>query len=377
MNNHELIRSFLSCLHVERGSAENTISNYERDVWQFAEWFDKPLTKAKRSDIQKYIGELLASGMSGRSAARKVSTLRTFYKILFMDRVVSADPMSAIQSPEPEKVLPRFLAPSEVDAILNPSATTAEDDLGKYLVRRDQAILELLYASGLRVSEIAGARLEDLNLIDRCIVVRGKGDKERIAPFGQQAATALRTWLALRRLLTKDSPWLFVGRWGRQLTRQRLWKIVSEHSARIGRKVSPHMFRHSCATHMIENGADLRTVQTILGHALISTTQIYTNVSPGWVWKEYLKHHPRAGERQGRQMSLPIADGRAAPQIGPTICAHCMEPVCSESKWYCARHLLLQRERSRASWKRIRERRKAERKKAAGSTQPSRKRKAA
>ena len=375
MNNHELIRSFLDCLRVG-GRAEHTISNYERDVWKFADWFDKPLTQAKSSDVQEYIGDLLAFGMTGRSAARKVSTLRTFYKILFMDRVVSADPMTAVRLPKAEKVLPRFLEPSEVDGILNRSEP-AEDDLGKYLVRRDTAILELLYAGALRVSELAGARLSDLNLIDRYILVRGKGDKERIAPFGLRAATALSTWLAMRPLLTKDSAWLFVGRWGRQLTRQRLWQMVRDRSRGVDRPVSPHMFRHSCATHMIENGADLRTVQTILGHADISTTQIYTNVSPGWVRKVYQKHHPRARDK-ARQMSLPIEDGRAAPLIGPTICAHCMEPVCGESKWYCAKHLLLQRERSKRSWKKIRERRKPKRgRKKAGSVHPSRKRKAA
>ena len=371
------IRRFVDCLRIERGRSEHTISNYERDVWQFAEWLDKPLAQAERSDVRTYIGELLASGISGGSARRKGSTLRTFYKILFTDGVISADPTRTVPLPKAEKVMPRFLEPSEVDGILNPGATTAEDDLGKYLVRRDTAILELLYAGALRVSELAGARLSDLNLIDRYILVRGKGDKERIAPFGLRAATALGTWLAMRPLLTKDSPWLFVGRWGRQLTRQRLWQMVRGRSQGVGRNVSPHMFRHSCATHMIENGADLRTVQTILGHADISTTQIYTNVSPGWVRKVYRKHHPRARDK-ARQMSLPIEDGRAVPLIGPTICAHCMEPVCSESKWYCAKHLLLNREHSKASWRRIRERRKTARgRKKAGSVHPSRRRKAA
>ena len=196
------IRRFLDWLRIERGAAEHTISNYERDVWQFAEWLDKPLTQAERSDVRTYIGELLASGMTGRSAARKVSTLRTFYKLLFMDGVISADPMTAVRLPKAEKVLPRFLESSEVDGILNPSGP-AEDDLGKYLVRRDQAILELLYAGGLRVSELADARLADVNLIARYILVRGKGDKERIAPFGLTAAKALGTWLASARCSPK------------------------------------------------------------------------------------------------------------------------------------------------------------------------------
>ena len=201
------IHRFLDWLRIERGASENTISNYERDVWQFAEWFDKPLTQAKHSDVQEYIGDLLAFGMTGRSAARKVSTLRTFYKILFMDRVVSADPMTAVRLPKAEKVLPRFLEPSEVDGILNRSES-AEDDSGKYLVRRDTAILELLYAGALRVSELAGARLSDLNLIDRYILVRGKGDKERIVPVGKKALGVVEKYLrdARPKLLGKAAP---------------------------------------------------------------------------------------------------------------------------------------------------------------------------
>jgi integrase/recombinase XerD len=371
-----VIRRFLDFLRVERGASEYTTSNYETDVWQFAEWLEKPLTKAKRSDVQEYIGDLLAFGMSGRSAARKVSTLRTFYRVLFMDRVIAADPTSAVPLPKAEKVLPRFLDTSEVDGILNRN-DPAEDHPAKYLVRRDQAILELLYASGLRASELITAKLADLNLSNRYLTVRGKGDKERIAPFGLSAARALNTWLAMRSLLTKDSPWLFVGRWGRPLTRQRVWQIVGELSPGIGRKVSPHMFRHSAATHMLEGGADLRTVQDILGHVDISTTQIYTNVSPGWVRKEYLKHHPRARDT-ARQMTLQVEDGRAAPLLGKLICAHCLKSVCAESKWYCALHLKLNRERSQRSWRKAHPKRpKATRGKKAGSIHPSRKRRKA
>jgi integrase/recombinase XerD len=161
-----------------------------------------------------------------------------------LDRIVTVNPTAGVAMPKAEKVLPRFLAPSEIDSILNPSATIAEHDLGKYLVRRDQAVLELLYAGGLRASELITAKFADLNLSHRYLSVRGKGDKERIAPFGLTAATALGTWLAMRPLLARDSPLLFVGRYGRPLTRQQLWQIVRERSQKIGRNIKP---RTPCA----------------------------------------------------------------------------------------------------------------------------------
>jgi len=235
--------------------------------------------------------------------------------------------------------LPKSLGKSEIEAILNHSTQYAR--LSKYLIRRDQALLELLYAGALRESEIIGARLSDLNVSVRLLTVRGKGDKERIVPFGIPAAEALQHYLAMRHLLTrgKASPWLFIGARRQQLTRMRVWQVVHEHSQG---KASPHMLRHSCATHMLENGADLRAVQVLLGHADISTTELYTHVAQPQIKKAYLAHHPRARARshQGQLNLLPVAPSLTP---GPILCAHCMSPVC-EAKWYCEKHLLLQRE---------------------------------
>ena len=184
---------------------------------------------------------------------------------------------------------------------------------------------------------------------NRYLRVHGKGDKERIAPFGHCAAQALRHYLARRHLFTLDSPWIFVGRGRKQLTRQRLWQIVHARSNAIGRNVSPHMLRHTCATQMMDGGADLRTLQTILGHVEIDTTQVYTHVTLEGIKKIYLEHHPRA-TRKHRQMNLDL--GKAAQQslgLGPIVCAHCPDPVCTESKWFCDLHLRLNREASRRS----------------------------
>jgi len=257
VSNPELIRSFLMYLRTERGSAEKTIASYESDVWQFADWLIyRPLADVQRGDVRKYVGNLLAEGIGGRSVARKVSALRSFYKFLFLDGIIPVNPASAVPLPKADKVLPKFATRSEMEMILDQDAP--EDEVQKYLVRRDQAILELLYGAGIRASELITAQVVNLNLAQRYLRVHGKGDKQRIAPFGKRAAEALNTWLSLRRVLTKDSPWLFVGRCGRPLTRQRIWQIVRDRCKRIGRNISPHALRHSCATHMIENGADLR-----------------------------------------------------------------------------------------------------------------------
>jgi integrase/recombinase XerD len=341
--NDVLIERFVTYLTVEKGRGPHTINAYRCDLIQLSRFFGgRELITAKCQDLRDYTGQLLST-VGARSAARKVSCFRRFFKFLFMDGLIVADPMLRVESPKFGKALPKLLALPEIDAVLDQNNANAEE----YLTRRNQAILELLYAGGLRASEITGARLVDLNLADRYLMVCGKGNKERIAPFGRTAARALNHYLVQRPLLTKDSPWLFVGRWGKQLTRQRLWQIVHARSEGIGRNVSPHMLRHSCATHIMENGAGFRTIQTILGHSDISTTELYTHVTLGWLQKIYRRHNPRSRSNGAQlQLQLELASLKTEA-LGPALCAHCMTPVCAKSKWYCETHLLLNREASK------------------------------
>jgi integrase/recombinase XerD len=351
--NEQLIARFAEWLTVEKGlAADTTIKGYRCDVIQFADFLaDRSLLDARKSDLGDYMAKRLSGGTEGSSVARKVSSLRQFFRFLLMDGIISTDPTTRIRSPKAWKVLPKSLSQPEIETILN--AEVHHPRFTNYLNRRDQAILELFYSSGLRVSEVASAQLSDLHLSERLLKVRGKGSKERLVRFGVPAAIALQHYLALRSTLTRGSailPWLFVG-WARnsgtKLTRARIFQIVRQRSAVIGRNVSPHMLRHSCATHMLENGADLRTIQTLLGHADISTTQIYTHVSQPQLRKVYLAHHPRArtGSKAPQdQMGLFAASETGTILPGPIICAQCLRPVCAQSKFYCEEHLRLARE---------------------------------
>ena len=214
-----------------------------------------------------------------------------------LDGKIDKDPTLNIDLPKQWKVLPKALSRDEVGVMLAGTQPQNEPVRGQALRVRDHAMLELLYAGGVRVSEVADARLEDLKLEMGYILVRGKGDKERMVPLGVPAQRALQQYLRDgREVIAKkrSSPLLFLGTGGRRLTRQRVWQLVGKASLASGRHASPHMLRHSCATHMVENGADLRTVQTILGHADISTTQIYTHVALDRLKSVYAKHHPRA-----------------------------------------------------------------------------------
>ena len=302
--NSRTLRSFLDYLRVERGSAKLTIAAYRSDLAQFADFLEKRhvvLTGARREDVRQYIQELFSNQLDGRSVGRKLSAIRHLYRHLLLDGKIDKDPTLNIDLPKQWKVLPKALSRTEVGAILGgetqPRNKTAR---GQALALRDQAMLELLYAGGVRVSEVADARLEDLKLEMGYILVRGKGDKERMVPLGKPSQQALEQYLKNgREVLEKNgsSPLLFLGTGGRHLTRQRVWQLVGKASLASGRHASPHMLRHSCATHMVENGADLRTVQTILGHSDISTTQIYTHVALDRLKSVYAKHHPRAKAR--------------------------------------------------------------------------------
>ena len=295
-----MLPSFLDYLRIEKGLAPLTISAYRSDLDQFAGFLEqrkRVLSSAGREDVRDFIQQLFANGVDGRSVARKLSALRHLYRYLLLDKLVERDPTLNIISPKQWKVLPKSLARDEMDALLSSPRATSGSKRANAIATRDQAMVEVLYAGALRVSEIIGINLEDLKLEYGYVLVRGKGDKERIVPLGKASQAALTNYMRTARpilLAGKSSPLLFLGGGGRKLSRQRVWQIVGHASSPAGRHASPHMLRHSCATHMVENGADLRTVQTILGHADISTTQVYTHVALDRLKSVYQKHHPRA-----------------------------------------------------------------------------------
>ena len=304
--NARVLPSFLDYLKVEKGLAALTVAAYTRDLGQFAEFLEpqkRTLLNARREDVRGFIQQLFANSVDGRSVARKLSALRHLYRFLLLDRRIERDPTLNIPLPKQWKVLPKSLGRDEVETMLRFSGAVSvrgEGKLAHAIGLRNRAMLELFYAGALRVSEVVALKIEDVKLDMGYVLVRGKGDKERIVPIGRSAQESLSLYLRDARLdlaAGKASPSLFIARGGKKITRQRVWQMVNEASVSAGRHASPHMLRHSCATHMVENGADLRTVQTILGHADISTTQIYTHVALDRLKSVYAKHHPRAKAR--------------------------------------------------------------------------------
>jgi integrase/recombinase XerD len=320
--NSRVLSSFLDYLRIEKGLAPLTISAYTTDICQFAEFLEKRkrvLLTARRIEVRDFLQQLFSHQVDGRSVGRKLSALRHLYRYLLLDKKIDHDPTLNIESPKQWKVLPKALARDEMEATLagpltlqTEGATRPTKDSAA-IAARDQAMLEVFYAGALRVSELVNSKLEDLKLDAGYMLVRGKGDKERVVPLGKSAQDALTNYLThFRPVLAAgkssgaavtgaafagNSPLLFIARGGRILTRQRVWQMVRAASATGGRPASPHMLRHSCATHMVENGADLRTVQIILGHADISTTQVYTHLALDRLRTVYQNHHPRAKAR--------------------------------------------------------------------------------
>jgi len=302
--NSSVLSSFIDYLKVEKGLAALTVSAYTRDIVQFAAVLDgakRTLLNARRDDVRGFIQQLFANSVDGRSVARKLSALRHLYRFLLLDKRIDRDPTLNIPLPKQWKVLPKSLGRDEVEQMLSAAgAGVTARAANAALLLRNRAVLEVFYAGALRVSEVVSLKLEDVKLDMGYVLVRGKGDKERIVPLGRSAQEALSIYLRDGRSSLagqRNSPFLFIARGAKKLTRQRVWQMVSAASLNAGRHASPHMLRHSCATHMVENGADLRTVQTILGHADISTTQIYTHVALDRLKTVYSKHHPRAKAR--------------------------------------------------------------------------------
>ena len=305
--NSRVVSSFIDYLKIEKGLAALTISAYTKDIGQFAEFLGgskRTVLNARREDVRGFIQQLFANNVDGRSVARKLSALRHLYRFLLLDKRIDRDPTLNIPLPKQWKILPKSLGRDELEQMLSNGMTDAAlhstKKLAEAIALRNRAMLEVFYAGALRVSEIISLKIEDLKLEMGYVLVRGKGDKERIVPVGRSAQEALLHYLRdARPAITagKTSPLLFIARNAKRLTRQRVWQMVGAASSGAGRHASPHMLRHSCATHMVENGADLRTVQTILGHADISTTQIYTHVALDRLKNVYQKHHPRARTR--------------------------------------------------------------------------------
>ncbi|MGA3127030.1 MAG: site-specific tyrosine recombinase [Candidatus Korobacteraceae bacterium] len=301
------LASFSVYLRVEKGLAPLTVSSYGGDLELWAEFLsgrDKTVLTAQREDLKELLQHLLGHGMDPRSIARKLSALRQFYRFLLLDKLIAHDPTLDIDSPKQWKVLPKALSEEEVTALVESPgqshAASAQSRIAQALDLRNRSMLEVLYAAAVRVSELVDVRVEDTKLELGYMLVRGKGDKERIVPLGAPAQQALRAYLRDARPLLagrKKVAELFLARGGHKLTRERIWAIVDEASKAAGRHASPHMLRHSAATHMVSHGADLRTVQSVLGHADISTTQIYTHVALDRLQKVYAAHHPRAHAR--------------------------------------------------------------------------------
>jgi integrase/recombinase XerD len=297
-----LLISFLDYLKVEKGLAPLSVAAYRSDLEQYAEFLLKRkrgLREARRQDVRDFLNALLSNGVDGRSVARKLSAMRHFYKYLLLDRYITADPTLNIDTPRQWKVLPKALASDEVESVLQGPLRAKDDRQSQALAGRNRAMLEVFYAGALRVSEVVNLKLEDLKLELGYVLVRGKGDKERIVPLGRAAQEVVQQYLRDARPVLaagRSSPFLFIARGARGITRQRVWQMVNDASAQ-SRHASPHMLRHSCATHMVENGADLRTVQTILGHADISTTQVYTHLALDRLSRVYKEHHPRGKSR--------------------------------------------------------------------------------
>ena len=289
--------SFLTHIKIEKRLSSNTVSAYRRDMAKFAEFSKKrklALENINRDDLVDFLAGLYRQKLESKSVARHLVSLRSFFRFAQIQGLIPSDPSMNLESPKIRRALPGYLRLDEVERLL------AQPDERMPLGLRDRAMLEVLYSSGLRVSELVGLRVSDLDTKVGCVRCIGKGDKERIVPVGKKALSMVEKYLrnARPRLIGKSlgSPPLFVNRRGRALSRVGVWKILSAYGRRAGLRVAltPHMLRHSFATHLLERGADLRSVQLMLGHADISTTQIYTHVVEERLKQIYKAHHPRA-----------------------------------------------------------------------------------
>jgi integrase/recombinase XerD len=300
MQIHNLIASFLNYIKVEKGLAPNTLAAYDRDLRKFEHFAEKrglPLEALGRDHVVDFLGDLYRQRLDSRTVARHLVSLRNLFRFALAEGALSADPTLNLESPKVRRSLPSYLRMEDVDRLLNQPDPSTPQGL------RDRAILEVLYSTGLRVSELVNLKVSDLEMRMGCLRCIGKGDKERLVPVGRKALAAVQAYLGKSRPLLlrgreagRTTPWLFVNRSGNRLSRIGVWRLLTAHGRRAGirARLSPHKLRHSFATHLLERGADLRSVQLMLGHADISTTQIYTHVMEERLKQVYKAHHPRA-----------------------------------------------------------------------------------
>ncbi len=291
--NSELIDAFLDAVWVEAGLSQNTLAAYGSDLALFAKWLkQRSMVNVTAADISAFMGFRYDQGIEPRSSARILSSLKRFYGYLHREGMIDTDPTEHIDAPHIAVKLPDSLSESDVEALL------AAPDIDTALGFRDRAMLEMLYATGLRVSELVGLKLEQLSLIQGCIRITGKGDKERLVPVGEEAMDWIEQYLAGARLdilSGRHNDFVFVTRRGKHMTRQAFWHIIKRYASKAGidKALSPHTLRHAFATHLLNHGADLRVVQLLLGHSDLSTTQIYTHIARERLKELHQKHHPR------------------------------------------------------------------------------------
>ena len=290
-----LIDRFLDAIWMERGLSENTLGAYRADLLALNQRLEErnvELSRASRADVLDYIAWRAQGGAKPRSTARQLSSFRRFYRYLLREGLIAEDPTSQIAMPKIGRALPQSLTEDEVEALL--AAPNVTEPLG----HRDRAMLEVLYATGVRVSELINLRMSQLNLNQGVLRIVGKGDRERLIPLGDEAQDWLREFLGGPRseiLLERQTDYLFPTRRGDRMTRQAFWHIIKRYAKKAGihKKLSPHTVRHAFATHLLNNGADLRVVQLLLGHSDVSTTQIYTHVARERMKELHSRHHPR------------------------------------------------------------------------------------
>ncbi|HEX8139033.1 MAG TPA: site-specific tyrosine recombinase XerD [Pyrinomonadaceae bacterium] len=303
----DLLREYLAYIQVEKGLSQNSLEAYRRDLGRLTSWAEKqgkPVEELARGDLRSWIAELSRSGLAPSTVSRAVSAARGLFRFLMLDGHIKSHPAEDLSTPQKGSHLPRFLTEEEMDRLLRvPDIETAEG-------LRDRAMLELMYATGLRVSELVSVKLADLDLDAGLINCHGKGSKERRVPLGKSATHWLERYIAVRARAGKGaSPRLFVNSAGAALTRQVAWAMIKRYAARSGlSNISPHTLRHSFATHLLQRGADSRSVQAMLGHSDISTTQIYTHITDRHMRETYDRFHPRARSNGASAPSSALPD---------------------------------------------------------------------